>query len=140
MDLALRATEGTLKCSMEVDGCDAREEDGTGQLFKLFKLLRLFRLVKLLRLFKIMRLFERYQDDLFKYMHIISVAKLVVFMLYLGHLFGCFFHYFSVSEWRTAEERARTARWNPGSSRTSATIIRRDGRDRYIASTGRSPP
>ena len=60
--------------------------------FKLFKLLRLFRLVKLLRLFKIMRLFERYQDDLFKYMHIISVAKLVVFMLYLGHLFGCFFH------------------------------------------------
>ena len=92
VDLALRATEGTLECSMEVDGCDAREEDGTGQLFKLFKLLRLFRLVKLLRLFKIMRLFERCQDDVFKYMHIISVAKLVVFMLYLGHLFGCFFH------------------------------------------------
>ena len=109
VDLALRATEGTLECSMEVDGCDAREEDGTGQLFKLFKLLRLFRLVKLLRLFKIMRLFERYQDDVFKYMHIISVAKLVVFMLYLGHLFGCFFHYFSESEWRTAEENAQVA-------------------------------
>ena len=109
VDLALRATEGKLKCSMEVDGCDVREEDGTGQLFKLFKLLRLFRLVKLLRLFKIMRLFERYQDDLFKYMHIVSVAKLVAFMLYLGHLFGCFFHYFSESEWRTAEENAQVA-------------------------------
>ena len=105
VDLALRATEGTLGCSMEIDGCPPNaDDDGTGQLFKLFKLLRLFRLVKLLRLFKIMRLFERYQDDLFKYMHLISVAKLVIFMLYLGHLFGCFFHYFSVSEWRTKEE------------------------------------
>ena len=49
VDLALRATEGTLKCSMEVDGCDIREEDGTGQLFKLFKLLKLLKYIMWVR-------------------------------------------------------------------------------------------
>ena len=42
---------------------------------------RPYRLVKLLRVFKIMRLFERYQDDLFRYMHLLSVGKLIIIML-----------------------------------------------------------
>jgi hypothetical protein len=49
------------------------------------------------------RLFEKYQDDLFKYMHLLSVGKLIVILLYMGHIFGCFFHYFSAEDWRTPE-------------------------------------
>ena len=65
--------------------------------------------MKLLRLVKIMRLMERYQDDLFKYIAYLSVVKLVMIMLYVGHLFACFFHYFSVDDWRTSEENAQIA-------------------------------
>jgi CRP-like cAMP-binding protein len=109
IDIVLRITENRLICSMSKDGCPAedREGDSSGQLLRLFKLLRLFRLMKLLRLFKIMRLFERYQDDLFKYLHYLSVLRLVAIMLYMGHLFGCFFHYFSVEDWRTPDENAQ---------------------------------
>ena len=75
-----------LKLSWGVNECKPLDEGGgdnqsTGQLLRLFKLLRLFRLVKLLRVFKIMRLFERYQDDLFRYMHLLSVGKLIIIML-----------------------------------------------------------
>ena len=85
------------------------EDDSSGQLLRMFKMLRLFRLMKLLRLVKIMRLMERYQDDLFKYIAYLSVVKLVMIMLYVGHLFACFFHYFSVDDWRTSEENAQIA-------------------------------
>jgi hyperpolarization activated cyclic nucleotide-gated potassium channel 2 len=95
---------------MAAGGCAEDESgasDSSGQLLRLFKLLRLFRLMKLLRLARITRLFERYQDDLFEYLHFFAVLKLIVVMLYVGHLFGCFFHYFSVDEWRTDDELAQ---------------------------------
>ena len=115
-----------------------REVDSSGQLLRLFKLLRLFRLMKLLRLFKIMRLFERYQDDMFKYLHYLSVLRLMAIMLYMGHIFGCCFHYFSVEDWRTDGERADFGRDHhavaqrvfPGRYADAAG----DVVDRYIAS------
>ena len=110
IDLVIRVSEGRLLCSMAAGGCAEDESgasDSSGQLLRLFKLLRLFRLMKLLRLARIARLFERYQDDLFEYLHFFAVLKLIVVMLYVGHLFGCFFHYFSVDEWRTEDELAQ---------------------------------
>ena len=110
IDLVIRVSEGRLLCSMANGGCAEDESgasDSSGQLLRLFKLLRLFRLMKLLRLARIARLFERYQDDLFEYLHFFAVLKLIVVMLYVGHLFGCFFHYFSVDEWRTEDELAQ---------------------------------
>ena len=110
IDLVIRVSEGRLLCSMAAGGCAEDESgasDSSGQLLRLFKLLRLFRLMKLLRLARITRLFERYQDDLFEYLHFFAVLKLIVVMLYVGHLFGCFFHYFSVDEWRTDDELAQ---------------------------------
>lgn len=110
IDMVLRIMDGTALCSVQLSGCPTKQDDasgGMGQLLRLFKLLRLFRLMKLLRLFKIMRLFERYQDDLFSYMHLLSVGKLIVILLYMGHIFGCVFHFFSVEDWRTPEENAQ---------------------------------
>ena len=101
IDFVIRVSEGRLLCSMTAGGCaedESSASDSSGQLLRLFKLLRLFRLMKLLRLARIARLFERYQDDLFEYLHFFAVLKLIVVMLYVGHLFGCFFHYFSVDE------------------------------------------
>ena len=110
IDFVIRVSEGRLLCSMTAGGCaedESSASDSSGQLLRLFKLLRLFRLMKLLRLARIARLFERYQDDLFEYLHFFAVLKLIVVMLYVGHLFGCFFHYFSVDEWRTDDELAQ---------------------------------
>ena len=106
IDLIIRISEGRLLCSMAAGGCTGGDSasDTSGQLLRLFKLLRLFRLMKLLRLARIARLFERYQDDLFEYLHFFAILRLIVIMLYVGHLFGCIFHYFSVNEWRTGDE------------------------------------
>ena len=111
IDIAIRVSEDRFVCSMSSGGCPTaeigEEDDSSGQLLRMFKMLRLFRLMKLLRLARIARLFERYQDDLFEYLHFFAVLKLIVVMLYVGHLFGCFFHYFSVDEWRTDDELAQ---------------------------------
>ena len=113
IDIVIRVSEDRFVCSMSSGGCPTaeigEEDDSSGQLLRMFKMLRLFRLMKLLRLVKIMRLMERYQDDLFKYIAYLSVVKLVMIMLYVGHLFACFFHYFSVDDWRTSEENAQIA-------------------------------
>jgi hypothetical protein len=55
------------------------------------------------------RLLDRYQDDLFHLFHLLSVVKLAVILLYLGHIFGCFFYFFSGKEVR---ERASFFFWN----------------------------
>ena len=140
IDIVLRITQDRLECSLSQGGCppEDREGDSSGQLLRLFKLLRLFRLMKLLRLFKIMRLFERYQDDMFKYLHYLSVLRLMAIMLYMGHIFGCCFHYFSVEDWRTDGERAQILDgtimpWLNEYFR-DGTPTTRDVVDRYIAS------
>ncbi|KAK3260018.1 hypothetical protein CYMTET_31011 [Cymbomonas tetramitiformis] len=106
LDLVQRLLEKTFVCSFE-GGCD-EQSSGSGQLLRLFKLLRLFRLMKLLRLMRLSRIFERYQDDLFQYMYLLSVGKLFVLLLYLGHILSCFFFYFSTQEWRTSDEEDQT--------------------------------
>ena len=140
IDIVLRITQDRLECSLSQGGCppEDREGDSSGQLLRLFKLLRLFRLMKLLRLFKIMRLFERYQDDMFKYLHYLSVLRLMAIMLYMGHIFGWCFLYFSVEDWRTDGERAQILDgtimpWLNEYFR-DGTPTTRDVVDRYIAS------
>ena len=66
----------------------------------------MIRLVKLLRLMRLDRLFERYKDDLFFFLRILTVVRLTVMLVYLGHLFGCLFFYFSNPAFHTAAEKA----------------------------------
>jgi hypothetical protein len=49
------------------------------------------------RLFSIRRLIARYQHDLFLVLPFLSVAQMFIVILFLGHLYGCFFYYFSTS-------------------------------------------
>lgn len=106
IDLAFRLGEGEFLCSIS-SSCLAKEQktDGNeGQLFRLFKLFRLVRLVKMLRLVRLQRLLERYQDELFDLMPTIKMCKLVFILILLGHIFGCFFYFFSNHDWRTEGE------------------------------------
>jgi hypothetical protein len=41
------------------------------------------------------------QDELFSVLRIMATLKLIVLLLYLGHIFGCIFYFFSDDEWLT---------------------------------------
>ena len=41
------------------------------------------------------RIFQRWEDDLFKIEPLLNVLKLLFAMLFVAHLAGCFFYFFS---------------------------------------------
>lgn len=105
VDLSLKISQGRFRCSFDEGGCpEQSEESNSAQLLKLFKLLRLFRLIKLLRLVRIGKLIERYQDDLFQLLPSLSILKLLGLLLFIGHLFGCFFFFFSTENFGSSLE------------------------------------
>jgi len=116
VDLAFRLGENEFVCSIESFGenlCPQVNHTAVGfteagrsegQLFRLFKLFRLVRLVKMLRLIRLQRLLERYQDELFDLMPTIKMCKLVFILVLLGHIFGCFFYFFSTKDYRLDSE------------------------------------
>ena len=91
VDLAMRASDGTLGCSFEIGGCDVRTSHNDSQALKLFKLLRIFRLLKLLRLFRVSRLVNRYQDVLIYYHSFISIGRVNLLVIMISHWIGCLF-------------------------------------------------
>eukprot|EP00854_Cymbomonas_tetramitiformis_P006815 gene6815-8142_t len=106
VDLATKIAENTFACSFSLNGC-ATPSNNSGSLFRLFKLLRLFRLMKLLRLMRIGRLLERYEDELFEIQSAMDFAMLICVIVFLGHVVGCFFFFFSGAFWRSATETER---------------------------------
>jgi len=107
LDLLLRIMAGRMPCSFFLEGCSGtvKNASSSGQFVKVFKMLRLIRLVKLLRLMRLDRLFERYKDELFFFLRMLTVVRLVIMLIYLGHLFGCLFYYFSSDFFHTSTER-----------------------------------
>lgn len=126
VDTILRAVDGTFDCSLKAGGC-ATSSSTQPSLFRLFKLLRLARLVKLLRLIRVTRLFERYQDDLFKFIPLLSIAKLFVGLIFIGHVVGSFFYFFSQPEWMSETEIEMFVSGSPpsppGSSRRLMDVV-----------------
>jgi len=104
LDLAIRISDGMFPCSFYLNGCPNKAGSNAGQYVKLFKLVRLFRLVKLLRLVRLGRLVTKYQDELFHMLRFMATVKLIVLLLYLGHIFGCIFYFFSDDDWLTEYE------------------------------------
>eukprot|EP00242_Pyramimonas_sp_CCMP2087_P017362 CAMPEP_0198200140 /NCGR_PEP_ID=MMETSP1445-20131203/3190_1 /TAXON_ID=36898 /ORGANISM="Pyramimonas sp., Strain CCMP2087" /LENGTH=680 /DNA_ID=CAMNT_0043870107 /DNA_START=189 /DNA_END=2234 /DNA_ORIENTATION=+ len=109
VDLAIRISEDLYPCSFEEAGCKEAETgpSAAGQYVKLVKMLRLIRLVKLLRLMRLSRLTTKYQDHLFNLLRIMAYVKMIVLIVYLGHIFGCMFYFFSDDEWHTSYEKER---------------------------------
>lgn len=44
------------------------------------------------------------QDDLYAIMPILSITELVIILIYLGHISGCFFYLLSTPAWQTKRE------------------------------------
>mmetsp|Transcript_14480 Transcript_14480/g.24537 ORF Transcript_14480/g.24537 Transcript_14480/m.24537 type:complete len:664 (+) Transcript_14480:135-2126(+) len=108
IDLAIRISANLYPCSFYDNGCgDKSGTSQAGQYIKIIKLLRLIRLVKLLRLMRLSRLHTKYQDDMFHLLRVMAYVKLIVLIVYLGHIFGCMFYFFSDNEWHTNYEKQR---------------------------------
>jgi hypothetical protein len=41
------------------------------------------------------------QDDLYTILPILSITELVIILIYLGHISGCFFYLLSTPAWQT---------------------------------------
>lgn len=41
------------------------------------------------------------QDDLYALLPVLSILELVIILLYLGHISGCFFYLMSTPTWQT---------------------------------------
>ena len=79
------------------------------QLLKMLKAFRLMRLMKLLRIAKLSTLLSRYQDHVFLFTPVLTIAKQLVLLIFLGHVAGCFFFFFSDTTWQTRVERQMIA-------------------------------
>ena len=108
IDFSIKMAEGTFACTLrdDCDGSGGLNENAT--FFKLFRILRLTRLMKLLRLARVGRILEKYQDELFVVDGVIAIFKFVGVLLFLGHLFGCFFYFFSTEQYRAKFEKRIT--------------------------------
>jgi CRP-like cAMP-binding protein len=106
VDLVERVQTDTVICSFHENCPIAGAAGGDGQLLRMVKLLRLLRLTKMLRLLRLQRILQRYEIALFDSMPYINLSKVIVVLLFLGHLFGSFFFFFSMEDWRTATEKS----------------------------------
>jgi hypothetical protein len=108
VDLIERGSRGTVLCSLEatcaVGDTEAEDTGNNGTLLRMVKLLRLLRLAKMLRLIKMAGIVQKYDIALFDAMPMINLSKIILVMLFLGHLFGSFFWFFSQDDWRTDHE------------------------------------
>ena len=64
-------------------------------------------MLKLLRLFRIKRLLEKYEHHFVHYLPWVDFASLIGLLLFLGHVFGCFFYFFSTKDWWSDSEKER---------------------------------
>jgi hypothetical protein len=106
VDLAMQIQSNTFECSLFPDSVPCPTQKSSAQLLKMLKIMRLVRLVKILRLARITRIINRYQDELFNIMPLITLTKLVLTLFFLGHFFACFFYYVSLEEHFTAYEKS----------------------------------
>ena len=64
-------------------------------------------MLKLLRLFRVRRLMEKYEHYFVHYLPYVDLFSLISLLLFLGHVSGCFFYFFSTKDWWTPQERER---------------------------------
>jgi len=110
VDYFVRAAEGNLGCSftsclVPVEDLSSIDSTADGRLFRLIRILRMTKLFKLLRVARMRQLLEKYQSNsIFFIAPALSVAKQVMVLIFLGHMLGCFFYYFSLDTWWTSNE------------------------------------
>jgi hypothetical protein len=52
------------------------------------------------------------QDDLYAILPVLNILELVIILIYLGHISGCFFYLLSTPAWQTrGEQPGRAELW-----------------------------
>ncbi|KAF8058454.1 esf2 [Scenedesmus sp. PABB004] len=107
-----RAAQGTWACSLRGDCSWSVVGDGSVSVVGLLRLLRFFRVVWILKHVKFMHfsvVLGDFADDLYAILPLLSILELVIILLYLGHVSGCFFYLLSTPPWQTKHEQALIA-------------------------------
>eukprot|EP00903_Cladosiphon_okamuranus_P016337 g15066.t1 len=106
----------------------------SSRVFRSLKLVKVVRMVRLLRLFRLLKM-ARFQLLTEEFMELNDVLfrglKLVVTLALLGHLFGCFWSFVSLSGEANADDLADAA---PSTWWEKVGLVREDLIGRYIAS------
>ncbi|GIL77637.1 hypothetical protein Vretimale_6799 [Volvox reticuliferus] len=74
----------------------------------MLRLLRFFRILWIFKNFNVLSVstvLGRLQDEFYAARWVISMLELLIVLIYLGHLSGCFFYLFSGPQWWTNEEK-----------------------------------
>ncbi|MEW5314441.1 MAG: hypothetical protein WDW38_005941 [Sanguina aurantia] len=111
-DYIVRGVKGTWGCSMKGDCSDVVSNDSNVSLIVLLRALRIFRIIWIVKNFNVLTLgtlLGKLQDELYRYRWIITILELLIFLIFMGHLTGCFFYFFSGPLWQTSEEKALMA-------------------------------
>jgi len=110
VDYFIRAAEGELSCSFTTclsaveNAAVSFETSSQGRLFRLIRILRMTKLFKLLRVARMRILLEKYSGSVFLLQPVLSIGKQVGMLIFLGHMLGCFYYYFSLDTWWTSSE------------------------------------
>ncbi|KAG2445187.1 hypothetical protein HYH02_008655 [Chlamydomonas schloesseri] len=107
-DYVIRGIEGTWGCSVS-GNCDlVITNDSAASLIVMLRLLRIFRILWIFKNFNVLSIstvLGKIQDEFYAARWVVSLLELLIVLVYLGHLSGCFFYLFSGPRWYTNEER-----------------------------------
>ncbi|KAG2501915.1 hypothetical protein HYH03_000413 [Edaphochlamys debaryana] len=107
-DYVVRFVEGTWTCSIR-GGCDlVVRNDSAASIVVMLRMLRVFRILWIFKNFNVLSvgtILGRLQDEFYAARWVISLVELLIVLVFLGHLSGCFFYLFSGPRWWTAEEK-----------------------------------
>ncbi|PNW82219.1 hypothetical protein CHLRE_06g278111v5 [Chlamydomonas reinhardtii] len=107
-DYVIRGIEGTWGCSIS-GNCDLIiTNDSAASLIVMLRLLRIFRILWIFKNFNVLSIstvLGKIQDEFYAARWVVSLLELLIVLVYLGHLSGCFFYLFSGPRWYTNEER-----------------------------------
>mmetsp|Transcript_35060 Transcript_35060/g.59003 ORF Transcript_35060/g.59003 Transcript_35060/m.59003 type:complete len:726 (-) Transcript_35060:383-2560(-) len=104
IDVILRTSMGILLCSM-ADTCHRDHAHNLGEV-SLLRMLRMLRLIKLAKFLRVAKVVNVMMDRLGSKSaaNALDMLRHLFPLIYLGHVFGCFFYYFSGEEFHTKEE------------------------------------
>ncbi|GIL49816.1 hypothetical protein Vafri_6128 [Volvox africanus] len=92
-----------------MNSCDlVVPNDSAASLVVMLRLLRFFRILWIFKNFNVLSIstvLGRLQDEFYAARWVISTLELLIVLVYLGHLSGCFFYLFSGPQWWTTEEK-----------------------------------
>ena len=71
---------------------DSGDTDGTGKVSQRLALLRLLRLIRILRVLRVGRIYERLSNKLRVRSAFFKIGQLVIGLMLVIHLLGCFFY------------------------------------------------